>query len=300
MVSPQAQRHIGMLFANPKDRDKPLADSRRDWEREAAELPLANKSQVRPVIAGGIAAEWVEVRGADAGRVLLFLHGGGYNSGSAITHRKLASHLAEVTGLRVLVPNYRLAPEHPFPAGVDDALAVYGWLRGQGLEPDEIVAGGDSAGGGLTLSLLLRLRQRGDTMPKAAVLLSPWTDLTVSSPSYTELQKLDPSISQERLRRSGLWYAGSGDPADPMASPLFADLSGVPPLLIHVGGHETMLDDSRIFAERARAAGVDVSYRMWPGLWHVFHHQHPDVPEATEALQEIGAFVRSRFQQAAA
>jgi monoterpene epsilon-lactone hydrolase len=197
--------------------------------------------------------------------------------------------------MRVLTPDYRLAPEHPFPAAVEDALLAYGWLLSEGYAPGDIIIGGDSAGGGLALSMLLALREAKAEMPRAAVLMAPWTDLTVSSPSYEDLRHRDPIITRENLREAGVWYAGRRDPADPMASPLFADLTGLPPLLIHAGGDEVMLDDSRRFAERAEAAGVTVTCKVWPGLWHVFQSAVPQVPEAATAMAEIGDFVRAQY-----
>ena len=295
MVSPEARSEIERLFSLFNPIDPPLAERRRNWERDALLEPLPEGAWFSPVIAGGVAAEWMDLPGMTPGRVFLLLHGGGYNAGSPKTHRKLGAYLAQVTKMRVLTPDYRLAPEHPFPAAVEDALLAYGWLLSEGHAPGDIVVGGDSAGGGLALSMLLALREAKAEMPRAAVLMAPWTDLTVSSPSYEELRALDPIITRENLREAGLWYAGRRDPADPMASPLFADLTGLPPMLIHAGGDEVMLDDSRRFAERALAAGVKVDFKIWPGLWHVFQSAVPQVPEAAVAIAEIGDFVRAQY-----
>ena len=292
MVSTEAQKEIDRLFSLFDPVERPLPARRRDWERDALLEPLPEGATFRQVIAGGVAAEWMTMPGADASRVFLLLHGGGYNAGSPKTHRKLAANLARVTGLPVLTPDYRLAPEHPFPAAVEDARAVYEWLLGQGYPADHIIVGGDSAGSGLSLSLLLDLTAAGRPLPKG-VLMAPWTDLTCSSPSYEANRALDPIITQENLSRAGLWYAGNNDPRHPIASPLFGDLTGLPPLLIHAGGAETMVDDSRRFAALARAAGVSVEEKIWPGLWHVFHTACPAVPEAASAMEEIGAFVRA-------
>lgn len=303
MVSEQAKRAVEGMVAQRANggADKPLAQVRREWEEFARTVEMPEGARVIPVIAGGIAGEWVEMPGGEAGRVLLLLHGGGYNAGSPLTHRKLGAEFARVTGMRVLIPDYRLAPEHPFPAAVKDALLAYGWLISEGgLKPRDIVAAGDSSGGGLALSMLLALREASAEMPRAAVLLSPWTDLTLSSPSYAEREASDPSVTFKELHQAAVWYAGQRDPADPMASAFFADLSGLPPLLIHVGENEILLDDGRLLAERAGAAGVAVTYKMWPGLWHVFHFESPDVPEAAEAMEEIGAFVRAQFSGSAA
>jgi acetyl esterase/lipase len=301
MVSPEARAHIDTLFANRQEirrrfpDGKPLELRRRDWEAEARLEILPRGSRFQPADAGGIAAEWMEMPHIDRSRAFLLLHGGGYNAGSYKTHRKLAANLSRAAHARVLTPNYRLAPEHPFPAAVKDALKAYGWLLEQGFPEEQIVVGGDSAGGGLTLSMLLALREAGAKMPRAAVVLSPWTDLSCSSPSYTRHRSLDPIIDKEGLSEAGLWYAGERGPRDPMASPMFADPAGLPPLLVHVGGDETMLDDSRIFAERARAAGVDTTFRIYDGMWHVHHSGAPGVPESVAAINDIAAFIRAQF-----
>jgi acetyl esterase/lipase len=294
MASPEAHVEIARLFAK-RGPEQPLRERRRQWEADAAAEPLPEGAQFETVVAGGVPSEWTAMPGADPAHVFLFLHGGGYNSGSPRTHHKLTAHLAAATGLRLLVPDYRLAPEHPYPAAVKDALMAYGWLLSQGLKPRDIVVGGDSAGGGLALSMLLALREAGAEQPRAAVLLAPWTDLTVSSQSYESLRDKDPVITREGLRESGLWYAGRRDPADPMLSPLFADPAGLPPMLIHAGGDEVMVEDSTRFAERAQAAGVAVTMKVWPELWHVFHHGVPNVPESVAAVGEIGDYVRRAF-----
>ncbi len=245
--------------------------------------------------AGGIKSEWMDMPLVDKSRVVLLLHGGGYNAGSPRTHRKMAAFLSRAAHGRVLTPDYRLAPEHVFPAAVKDALKAYGWLLEQGFADSRIVVAGDSAGGGLALSLLLALREAGAQMPRAAVLLSPWTDLSVSGHTYERMRALDPIISREGLGEAGIWYAGERSTRDPMASPLFADPTGLPPLLIHVGGDETMLDDSRLFAEHAKAAGVEVTYKLYEGMWHVHHSGAPEVPESVAAYNDIAAFIRAQF-----
>ena len=295
MISDEARKELEVQFAKPKKVGLTLTEKRRQWEDECLTTHVLPEGMVvEAVISGGVPGEWVTMPQSQADKVFLLLHGGGYNAGSPKTHRSMAANLAAATGMRVLVPDYRLAPEHPFPAGVKDALLAYGWLLSQGLSEADIVVGGDSAGGGLALSMLLALREANARMPLAAVLMAPWTDLTVSSPSYETLRDKDPTITREGLREAGLWYAGNRDPADPMLSPLFADPSGLPPLLIHAGGDEVMVDDSVLFAERAQAAGVETVLKVWPGLWHVFQVQS-HVPEAAQAIAEIGAFVREQM-----
>lgn len=297
MISQEARDELARMLAH-KPPERPLAQRRRDWELEARAQVLPRGSRFTPAMAGEVPAEWMQMPHAWPDRVLLFLHGGGYHNGSPRTHRRLVADLARVTHMRVLTPEYRLAPEHPYPAAVMDALVAYRWLIGQGIAADRIVVGGDSAGGGLALSLLLALREAGAALPLGAVLLAPWTDLTCSGGSYTRLRKFDPVITRDALRQAGREYAGERDPADPMLSPLFADLSGLPPLLVHVGGDEVMLDDSRVFAQRAREAGVTVSLRIFEGMWHVFHAAGTGIPEARQAVDEIGSFVKALFADA--
>jgi monoterpene epsilon-lactone hydrolase len=300
MVSPEAQRAIARIRAASSGPKLALADDRAQWVASSLDHMLPDGAVVTEAVVGGIAGEWIDIKGASSRRVILQLHGGGYNAGSPVTHRKLGAYYALHGGARVFTPDYRLAPEHPFPAAPDDCLAVYGALLGQGIDPGDIVFVGDSAGGGLALTVLLMLRERGAPMPAAAVLIAPMADLTASSESYERNRASDPQITRESIVGSGVWYAGERDRRDPLLSPLFADLKGLPPLLVHAGSIEVMLDEAQQLAEHARIAGVDVTFKIWPGLWHVHHHDVPDVPEATEAIREIGAFIRALDREAAA
>ena len=301
MVSAEARAEIDRMVldkrieAHRRPNGKTLDAERKDWEAAARLTVLPKGARFQPVDAGGVKAEWMEMPQVNRDRVFLLLHGGGYSSGSPRTHRKLAANLSRAAFARVLTPEYRLAPEHPFPAAIKDAIKVYGWLLDQGIPAANIVVGGDSAGAGLALSMLLALRDAGAAMPRAAVLMSAWTDLTVSSPSHAANKKLDPQVTREGLRKAGELYIGKHDPALPQASVLFADPRGLPPLLLQVGGDEVLLDDSRIFAERARAAGVDATLRVFDGMWHVFQAHAPEVPEAQAAMNDIAAFIRAQF-----
>jgi epsilon-lactone hydrolase len=301
MVSAEARAEIDRMIldrrieARRRPNGKPLDAERKDWEAAARLTVLPKGARFQPVEAGGVRSEWMEMPQVNRDRVFLLLHGGGYSSGSPRTHRKLAANLSRAAFARVLTPEYRLAPEHPFPAAIKDALRVYGWLLEQGFAASNIVVGGDSAGGGLALSMLLALRDAGANLPRAAVLLSAWTDLTASAPSHTSNRKLDPQVTREALRKAALLYIGDRDPAHPNASALFADPAGLPPLLLQVGGDEVLFDDSRIFAERARLAGVDVTFQAFDGMWHVFQFQAPEVPEAQAAFNDIAAFIRAQF-----
>ena len=252
---------------------------------------------VRTVRAGGVHAEWLEPVGVDLQKVILYLHGGGYCICSLDTHRGLAARLALASRARLLIIDYRLAPEHPFPAALEDALAAYHWLLTQGIPANQIVVGGDSAGGGLTLATALSLREAGQALPMALFLLSPWTDLTFSGESFHTRKKLDPIFGGEGNRLGfAPAYLGIHDPANPLISPLFADLHGLPPTLIHVGSDEMLLDDSLRLGKKLTAAGANVRLEVWTGMWHVFQVFAPYVPEAQQAICQIGDWICEQIQ----
>jgi acetyl esterase/lipase len=205
----------------------------------------------------------------------------------------MASKVGAAAGLPVLLVDYRLAPEHPFPAGLEDAGTAVDWLLGQGLEPERIAVAGDSAGGGLTLALLLQRRDAGAALPGAAACLSPWTDLTMTSPSIEANAATDPMLDRDRLQTYADWYGG--DVEEPLVSPRFGDLHGLPPVLIHAAEQEVLLDDARLVAEGIDAAGGVCEYRSWPGVFHVWHAVAGLAPEADEAVAEVGRFLRERL-----
>jgi epsilon-lactone hydrolase len=242
--------------------------------------------------ADGVPAGWITFPGADAGRVLLYLHGGGYQIGSFRSHAELAARLGRASGRRVLLPEYRLAPEHPFPAAIDDVLTVWRWLRGvAGLDASAIAVAADSAGGALAVAMMTALRDTGEDLPAAAVLMSPWTDLSSSGASMTERAGEDPILTPEEVRAFAATYLAGADPRTPLASPLFAGLDGLPPLLIQVGSAELLLSDSEELAKSAAAAGVDVTLQVREGLPHVYPGM-VGLPEAAEATDQAGAFLR--------
>jgi acetyl esterase/lipase len=247
---------------------------------------------VRTVQAGGIHAEWIEPAAASPQRVILYLHGGGYCICSLDTHRGLAARLALAGGSRLLLLDYRLAPEHPFPAALEDALTAYRWLLAEGVSPARMAIAGDSAGGGLTLATAVSLRKGGDPLPAALALISPWSDLTFSGDTIRTLADVDPVLKVDGKLLVD-YYTGQHDPADPHISPLFADLRGLPPLFIQVGSDEILLSDSTRLAEKARLAGVDVTLEVWKGMWHVFQVFAPYVPEAQKAIDQIAAHIKA-------
>lgn len=271
-----------------------LAENRAAFDARGDQYPLPGDAAVTEVDAGGVPAAWIAVPGADPGRVLLYLHGGGYQIGSFRSHAELAARLGRASGRRVLLPEYRLAPEHPFPAAVDDALAVWRWLRtAQRLDASAVAVAGDSAGGGLAVAMMTVLRDGAEDLPAAAVLMSPWTDLSGSGASMTERADEDPIFVPDTLRRLAAAYLAGADPGNPLASPLFARLDGLPPLLIQVGTAELLLSDAEELAKSAAAAGVDVTVQAGEGLPHVYPGML-GTPEATEATDQAGAFLRDK------
>lgn len=249
----------------------------------------------------GLHAEWLRPKGAPQENVLLYLHGGAYLVGSCRTHRQLVSHIARAAGINALVPEYRLAPEHPFPAAIDDAVGVYRSLLADGFRPGNIVIAGDSAGGGLTIATLLSLRDAGGPMPAAAVLLSPFLDVTASGESATTRAAQDPWFDAKDMVVVARNYCGDGaDLRNPLISPVFADVTGLPPMLIQVGDDEILLSDSTRFAANMKAAGREIELEIWPEMWHVFQLFIGKMPESREAINKIGDYVGARMKSAQA
>jgi monoterpene epsilon-lactone hydrolase len=244
---------------------------------------------------GAVKGEWVSARGASANRrVLFYLHGGGYISGSAKSARPITATLARNFGVRAFSLDYRCAPEHRFPAGLDDAVAGYRWLLSNGIEPQNICVAGDSAGGGMTLALALRLRDAGEPLPASLVCLSPWTDMTGSGDSIIANSQRDPMFVAEDIQRYAAVYLGDHSPNDPLASPLFADLRGLPPILIQVGRNEVLLDDAVELHERVAAVGGRSELNIYAHVPHGWHYGSPFVPETRRALREIADFVQKQ------
>jgi len=269
------------------------------YEAMAAKFPLPKGVTVEAAHVGGRYAEWLRPVDSANDRAILYLHGGAYTVGSCNTHRALAMRIGVASATPVLLLDYRLAPEHPFPAALDDTLAAFGELISvQGIAPGRIAVIGDSAGGGLALSLTVRLRDEGTPLPAAVVCLSPWTDLELANESVINRAKHDIFFpTTEGLRNSAALYAGKMPLRYPYISPIHASMHGLPPLMIQVGDDEILLDDSRVLVQRARAAGVDVSLSVWKGMWHVWHVFAPTCREANEAIRDIGTFVRQRLSQ---
>jgi monoterpene epsilon-lactone hydrolase len=242
-----------------------------------------------------VSAEWLIPEGAPENQAILYIHGGAWYMGSAKSHRALVSNLAYQSGTRVLSINYRLAPEHPFPEGLDDCITAYEWMLENCIPADKIVLAGDSAGGNLALALLIAQRDRGRPLPAGAVLLSPATDLVTSGKSPSPIGHLDPYFSNMGPNRIIPDYIGGHDPHDPLISPIYGDLRGLPPLLIHVGEHEMLLSDVVNFGERAIAAGVDAKTVVWPKMFHVFQMFSTVLPEARQSNDQIAKFISARL-----
>jgi epsilon-lactone hydrolase len=280
-----------MLAARPRPAD--LAERRQRLDGLGAQYPLPADVRVEPVEANGVAAEWTATPGADPTRVVLFLHGGGYISGSLLSHRHMVAQAGREAGARTLALGYRLAPEHPFPAALEDAVAGYRFLLSQGFAPRRIVMAGESAGGGLAVAALVRLRDAGDPLPACAWLSSPWVDLENAGGTMETKAAVDPLISKPYLAELAGMYLHGADPRTPLASPLHADLRGLPPMLIQAGSAETLLDDAVRLAGAAGAADLRVTLQVWPDMIHAWHLFHPQLAAGRRALAEVGAFIRA-------
>jgi acetyl esterase/lipase len=279
-------------FYKPRVGRGTIEEQRREFEQMMKRDGPPRGTVVEPVVAADITGERLTPPGGSADRVLYYLHGGWHYMGSTGTHRGFVGRLARSVGVRALVVNYRLAPEHPFPAGVDDAVAVYRWLLANGVSAQSIVVAGDSAGGGLCLATLLRLRDEGVALPAGAVLISPWTDLAMQGASMRTHAASDPMFVPAQVEKAAALYVGSADAKDPKVSPVYADLRGLPPLLVQVGGDEILLDDSTRLA--AGASEGNVTLKVWEGLFHDFQ-MLKFLPEAKQAVAEIGAFARQCY-----
>jgi monoterpene epsilon-lactone hydrolase len=292
MASPQLQMAIDAMKSLMKTPPPTLAEMRAAFERNA--MPAQPDLSSERVDANGVDAEWVAAPGA-VDRVVMYLHGGGYILGSVSTHRDLIGRLSRAAQARVLALNYRLAPEYPFPAAVDDAVAGYRWLLDRKISPARIALAGDSAGGGLTIAALVAIRDAGLPLPAAGVCLSPWVDMEMKGESMTTRAHADPVVQRQGLIGMAQAYLSGKDPRTALASPLYADLTGLPPMLIQVGDAETLLDDSVRIADKARAAKVQIKLEVWPEMIHVWQLFAAFLPEGQQAIDGIGQFLRERI-----
>ena len=254
-------------------------------------------TRVSPVTVSDLPAEWVRGPGAEADPAILYLHGGGFIMGSPATHRELAARVSSAGQARVLSLGYRLLPEFPFPAALDDAKTAYRWLLAQGYASDQLIIGGDSSGAGLALQTLISLRDDGVPLPCAGFFMSPVTDwVEPGGESFATRAALDPLVNPDQCRHTSPLYAGSHAADSPLLRPTEVDLTGLPPLWIQVGDHEVLLSDAERLADRAAKAGVEVSFKVWPGMWHVFQSAARYVPESRQSIEELGRFLRGRLK----
>jgi acetyl esterase/lipase len=291
--TPELEQVIDLVVGTqPDDSQGAIEGMRRSLEEMTGGFSFDGSAAYRRVNAGGVTAEWVTAEGSADGRVVLYLHGGGYVIGSVQTHRILMAGLSQASGARVLGLDYRLAPEHPFPAAVEDAISAYRWLLAEGYDPAGISVAGDSAGGGLTVAALVQIRYLGLPMPGAAVCISPWVDMEGIGESMETRSEADPMVKKDGLEFMARTYLGGSDSRAPLAAPLYADLRGLPPTLIQVGDAEVLLDDSTRLAGIAREAGVDVKMDVWDDMIHVWHLFAPILPEGRQALAQAGDFIK--------
>ena len=293
-----AQSEIDAVRALLSAKPRPVGweERRRRIDEVCSIWPVAGDVKLEAADCGGVACEWSIVPGSDASRVLLFFHGGGYCSGSILSHRRMVTEGGRAGGARTLAVGYRLAPEHPFPAALDDALTAWRFLARQGIAAAQIAVGGDSAGAGLTLALIQELRRSGEPLPGCAWLVSPWTDLTLSGASLATRDAVDPLIHKAYLRELADAYLPAGmDRRDPRVSPLYADLRGLPPMLIQVGSAEALLDDAARLAAAAGAADVAVTLEIWPHMIHAWPVWNAHLEPGRQALASAGAFMRRCF-----
>lgn len=273
--------------------DTKMIALRQKFDRTAARIKYRGKTEVTPISIGAMSAEWIRPQKCDPGRVVLYFHGGGYCIGSIESHRQLVIRLCEAAEARGLLIDYRLAPEHPFPAALDDAVTAYRWLLSQNQANTGIVLAGDSAGGGLAIATAMALRDGGAPLPRALVTLSPWTDLAMTGWTMATNAGKDPVLRWDNMNIFARHYLKNTNPTNPFVSPFYGNFKGLPPLLIHVGSTEILRDDATRVAEKAELAGVDVSCEVWDGMPHVFQGL-PFLPESQGSLDRIGSFIRSR------
>jgi epsilon-lactone hydrolase len=294
-----AQSEIEAVRAMLASKPRPIGwtERRQRIEEVGSIWPVASDVAFDPLSADGLAGEFSIVPDSDSSRILLFFHGGGYCSGSLVSHRRMVTEAGRAFGVRTLAIDYRLAPEHPYPAALEDALCAWRFLRNSGVAARKIVVGGDSAGGGLTLALLQYLRDAGEDLPACGWIVSPWTDLTLSGATLLSKDAADPIIHKSYLEELAQAYVPAGmDRKDPRLSPLFADLRGLPPLLIQVGSEETLLDDAVRFAGAAGAAQVATTFEIWPQMIHAWPLWNARLQAGREALSHAGAFVGLHIQ----
>lgn len=291
-MHPQTEKFYQTLFAHIPQGELSLAKVRQGFEKLMADFPAAPDVRFDEISIGKLSAAWVHAPGCTKDRVILFFHGGGFISGSFASHQDLIGRLAKATGCYVLALDYRLAPEHPFPAALEDALIAYEFLRKQKIPPAQIFVAGSSAGGGLALSLLLKLLDRKEVLPRAAICICPWVDLAMTGKTIDTNEGND-LIQKDRIKKAADTYLQGHNPKDPLASPLYGNLKDLPPLLIQTGTRELFLDEIERFAKKAQESGVKVNLQRFDEMIHTWHLFASHIPEGEEAFDQIAEFVKS-------
>ena len=291
MADPEIIRLREIIAARPRAWE--IAQMRIDADERSKAFVLPADVTVQPVIANGVKAEWTSTPDADPSSVILYLHGGGYVICSLDSHRHLVAEAGRAARTRTLAIDYRLAPEHPFPAPVQDTVAAYRYLLDSGIKPHRIALAGDSAGGGLVVAALLAIRQAGLPLPACGWCISPWVDMEALGASFVDRAETDPTVQKATILMMAQWYLGGADPRHPHAAPIYGDLRGLPPLLIQVGAAETLLDDSIALARKAGMADVPVDLQIWPEMIHIWHIFFPMLSAGRRAIAEGGSFVRN-------
>ncbi len=297
MSKAQLEKVIELLTAREMPENPTVEDSRAGFEKMMRVVGGKTPASVRQVDAGGVPSELVSAGGASEDAVTLYLHGGGYVIGSPKTHREFARRLSDASRAQVLVIDYRLAPENPFPAPVEDAVSAYRWLLDEGYSPERIAIAGDSAGGGLTVATLVSIRDQDLPLPACGVCLSPWVDMEGIGDSMTSRADRDPMVQKEGLVGMAGLYLADADPRSPLAAPMYADLGGLPPLLIQVGASETLFDDAVRLDEKARAAGVETTFEEWDDMIHVWHIFAPMLDEGQKAIERMAEFMCEKWNR---
>ncbi len=293
-MNSELQNILALLASQAATKTLPIAERRRIDDETGDQFSLPEGLQVEPVTAADFKGEWVKAASLRNDAALIYLHGGAYVFCSPHSHRHLVAALSEATSSAAFALDYRLAPEHPFPAAIQDSVAAYRWLLDQGFAPNRIAIAGDSAGGGLTVATMLRLREAGLPLPAAGVCISPWVDLTMAGASYSA--NAEAIATRDRLAGYVKLYLNYAvDTRHPLVSPVFADLTGLPPLLIQVGAAEPFYDDSVQLNATAKACGVEATLEIWPEMMHVWHYFHPMLTEGRQAIARIGEFVKSKI-----
>jgi len=287
------KRMIGSAF----DPNLTMSEIRIHMEKATKMAFLPAKTKVEKITINDIPSEWISGKNANEENVILYLHGGGYNTGSPSTHREFAAHVSNASHAKILLPDYRLAPENPFPAALEDALASYKWLLDNGYSNEKIAIAGESAGGGLTLATCLSVRDSGDPLPSSITCISPWTDLEMTGESVKTLEEIDPMLNLASIQIMASNYIDTNDSRSPFISPIHADFKDFPPMLIHVGSDEMLLDDSKRVSDKAKQDDINVTLRVYDNMWHFFHVFYRLMPEAKAATKEIGDFIQKHYTQ---